>query len=124
MATQGLPPIRKELLEEILRQLGIAQNTIRTCCATRPARTPRDGCSGSAPRSRARCTTFHQAAAQAMENAADNVWEAGIENAVESIGEIGLAPRIAQGPLLAIRSFLTSRIADISRAAAARSTPR
>jgi hypothetical protein len=117
MATQGLPPIRKQLLEEILRQLGIAQNTITDLLsnATSADATRR------LQRQRAEIAramhTFDQAAAQAMENAADDVWAAGIENAVESIGHLGLAPRIAQGPLNAIRSFLTSRIADISRAA-------
>jgi len=118
MPAQGLPPIRKELLQEILRQLAIALDTIQEQLRN----TTSDDATRRLQRQRAEIARvmhdFQQTVAQAMEDAADKVWEAGIENAVESIGEIGLAPRIAQGPLLAIRTFLTGRIADISRAAA------
>lgn len=117
MARQGLPPIRKQLLEEILQQLKIAQDTI--------AELLRNATSADATRRLTRQRAeiarvmheFQHALSIAMDSAAEKVWEAGIENAVESIGEIGLAPRIAQGPLLAIRTFLTNRIADLSRAA-------
>src|SRR5438445_2570012 len=117
MATQGLPPIRKQLLEEILRQLKIAQDAI--------AEQLRNATSADATRRLTRQRAeiarimheFDIALAQAMDGAADRVWDAGIENAVESIGDIGLAPRIAQGPLLAIRTFLTNRITDSSQAA-------
>ena len=114
----GLPPIRKALLAEILRQLGIAQKTIDDLL--------RNATSADAARryaaQRAEIARvmhdFQIAAGQAAENAADATWKAGLQNVLGAVdAEIALAPRIATAPLYAIRTFLTNKIADISRKA-------
>lgn len=109
MPSQPLPPIRRGLIVELLRQLDIAREQIddalRTVTNVDAAR--------RLQRQRAEIErvmgVFSDNATAAANNAADAAWAAG----VSQVGSV----RINTRALLAIRTMLTDRIQDVSRRA-------
>lgn len=114
MATQPLPAIRRALLEEILRQLGIAQASIDT--ALKSATSADVARRLTAQRAEiARVMEIYRAAvAQAMVTSADKVWLGGIDSIAAQTG-VKLVGRIDPRALLATQHFMTRKIGEITQ---------
>lgn len=118
-AVQYLPAIRRALIEEILRQLGLAQADIEDSLRTASTAEALRRLSAQRTEIARVMEVFRAAAAAASTSSTDAVWQGGIDSISEQLGE-ALAPRIDTRSLLAVRTFLTDKIADISRDAVAR----
>lgn len=111
---QPLPQIRRALIQEILRQLKIAQAAIE---AALEGITSADA-ARRLTRQRAEIArvlnVFRSAVDAEMLTSASSVWSGGIESIADQLG-LALAPRIDPRALLQIEKFMTGKIADISR---------
>lgn len=121
MATQPLPRIQRDVIREILRQLRAAESAI---LASIRGATDADRARRLA-RQRAEIQrsieVFRAAASAAATGGLDAAWEAAAavirQQAGAAASGVAIGSRIDARVLLAMRNFMTNRIADISRVA-------
>jgi len=115
MSSPSLPRVRRSLMDELLRQLQLALEDIDAVL--------RKTTSADVARRLARqrgdimhiMEGFRVAAERSAHAIADTAWLAGIEATMSQVGHLDLLPRISTRQLLAVRTTLTDRIADVTR---------
>lgn len=115
-----LPPIRRELIAEILRELKKAARKINQLLLEATSDESRRRLLALRAEVARVLEQFRQLATTAALSAADESWEAGLASVAAQVNGVGLAARVNVRQLTATRYLLTHLIADIEAKALAR----
>lgn len=115
--TKALPAIQRNVLDEIVRQLALAEGRVIALLSASPSEAAQRRLRQLQLELEQAMEDFRQAAATVSTQGASSGWQAGIRSIAapfDAAGVSAVGVRIDAGALLATQRFMTDRIEDIS----------